>query len=75
VSKHPVGNIFRLDPKALHIFYDAAGPLIAFNRNGSLFVNLRFYLSWHDEQVQAGDVDDALISNFFSLAHEIVRLP
>lgn len=34
-------------------FYDLEGPLMAFNRNGSIFLNLRFYLGafpflpWH----------------------------
>ena len=36
----PLGKVFNLDPKAIHVFYDLVGPLIAFNRNGSLFLNL-----------------------------------
>lgn len=31
---------------ALHIFYDLEGGLIAFNRNGSLFLNYRFFEAW-----------------------------
>jgi hypothetical protein len=38
-------EIFDMDPNSLHVFYDLEGPIIAFNRNGSLFFNLRFYLS------------------------------
>jgi hypothetical protein len=72
-KQHPVGKIFSMDPKALHLFYDMQGPLIAFNRNGSIFVNLRFYLAWHDEQVQAGHLEDALISNFFTCSHELAH--
>ncbi|KAI7092158.1 1,4-alpha-glucan-branching [Hortaea werneckii] len=36
-----------LSPQTLNIFYDDAGSSIAFNTNGSLFCNLRFYLQLH----------------------------
>lgn len=42
----PVGKIYNVDPRALHVFYDKAGPTIAFNRSGSLFFNLRYHLAW-----------------------------
>ena len=42
----PVGKVYNVDPRALHVFYDAAGPTIAFNRSGSLFFNLRYHLAW-----------------------------
>ena len=38
----PLANVYNLPMTALHIFYDLAGGLIAFNRNGSLFLNSRF---------------------------------
>jgi hypothetical protein len=64
-------RVFNIDPKALHVFYDGAGPLIAFNRSGSIFFNLRYHLAWHGEQVKAGRLDEALISTYFSMAHEV----
>ena len=38
--------IFRLPLSNLHIFYDLVGDLIAFNRNGSIFLNLRYFEQW-----------------------------
>lgn len=31
---------------SVSIFYDLTGPLIAFNRNGSIFMNLRPFEEW-----------------------------
>ncbi|KAK0674007.1 hypothetical protein QBC41DRAFT_310133 [Cercophora samala] len=41
------GEIYRLPAKALHIFYDEKGGTIAFNANGSVFCNLRFFNQLH----------------------------
>ena len=69
----------------LQLFYDLAGPLIAFNRSGAVYCNLRYYVGWHDRDVQAGNLDgacarcwsadgaDALISWYMSLAHELAH--
>lgn len=38
-------QIFKIGD-SVSIFYDSDGPLIAFNRNGSIFVNLRVYEQW-----------------------------
>ncbi|THH10017.1 hypothetical protein EW146_g8507 [Bondarzewia mesenterica] len=65
--------VYNLPMSSLHIFCDATGQLIAFNRNGSLFVNLRYYEAWHDEDVRKGDLSKAFISWFFTLAHEIAH--
>lgn len=56
-----------------NIFWDREGPLIAFNRGGSIFCNARYYEAWHDTDVVAGRVQDAAISWFFSLAHELAH--
>lgn len=40
--------IFRLPLSNLHIFYDLSGDLIAFNRNGSIFLNLRYFEQWRE---------------------------
>ncbi|CAO1625305.1 unnamed protein product [Parajaminaea phylloscopi] len=69
----PVGAIFGLDPRSMHVFVDVSGPTIAFNRGGTIWLNLRYYLAWHDEAVQRGDLTDALISTYFSVAHEIAH--
>lgn len=69
----PVAQVFELDPRALHIFWDEAGPLVAFNRNGGLYLNLRYYEAWHDADVQDGRRNDAIISVYHTLAHEIAH--
>ncbi|KAG8731231.1 hypothetical protein FRC11_004681, partial [Ceratobasidium sp. 423] len=48
----PLRTLYKLPPSSVHIFYDTKGGLIAFNRNGSLFLNLRYYEGWHDELVK-----------------------
>ena len=40
--------VYKLPLSSLHIFCDVSGQLIAFNRNGSLFVNLRYYEAWRE---------------------------
>ncbi|KAG8933600.1 hypothetical protein FRC02_011522 [Tulasnella sp. 418] len=69
----PLRSLFQLMPASLHIFYDQSGDLIAFNRKGSLFLNLRFYEGWHDIDVSEGRSEKALISWYFILAHEIAH--
>jgi hypothetical protein len=39
-------EVFDLPITSLHVFYDLEGGLIAFNRNGSIFLNLRYYKEW-----------------------------
>ena len=41
------GQIFNLPLESLHIFYDEEGKSVAFNRQGSLFCNLRFFKELH----------------------------
>ncbi|EJU01784.1 hypothetical protein DACRYDRAFT_107520 [Dacryopinax primogenitus] len=68
-----MGEIYGVPQTSLHIFFDLDGPLIAFNRNGSIFLNLRYYEAWHDADVQRGELGKALISWYFTLAHEIAH--
>ncbi|KAI0371771.1 hypothetical protein BV20DRAFT_1016624 [Pilatotrama ljubarskyi] len=69
----PLQEVFTLPPTSLHIFYDRAGDLIAFNRKASLFLNLRYFEQWHDTEVSEGKMMDAYISWYFTLAHEIAH--
>ncbi|KAJ8522756.1 hypothetical protein ONZ45_g741 [Pleurotus djamor] len=69
----PLANVYGLPLTSLHIFYDLRGDLIAFNRNASIFLNLRYFEAWHHDDVQKGKLDDAYISWFFTLAHEIAH--
>jgi len=69
----PLANIYQLPLTSLHIFYDLEGDIIAFNRNGSLFLNLRFFEAWHDLDVKRGKLDTAYTSWYYTLAHEIAH--
>lgn len=69
----PLGEVYNLPPSSLHIFYDLSGGTIAFNRNASLFCNLRFFEAWHDSQVDGGHMAEAYTSWYFTLAHEIAH--
>lgn len=69
----PIGQIFQVDPRCLSVFCDTKGPSIAFNRGGSIFLNFRYYLAWHDEDVQAGRLAAPLVSVYFSMAHELAH--
>ncbi|GAA5986839.1 hypothetical protein JCM11641_007813 [Rhodosporidiobolus odoratus] len=67
----PIGDVFGLDPRALHVFHDLAGPLIAFNRGGSIYLNFRYYLAWHDKLVSDGRLEEPFISTYHTIAHEL----
>jgi hypothetical protein len=43
---NPLVSIYKIPQSSLHIFADKEGQLVAFNRNGSLFMNLRYYEAW-----------------------------
>ncbi|KAF8523641.1 hypothetical protein JB92DRAFT_3140729 [Gautieria morchelliformis] len=69
----PLIELYKVPSTSVHIFYDVTGPLIAFNRNGSLFMNARYYIAWHDLDVQQGNVAQAYTAWYFTLAHEIAH--
>ncbi|KAH9171880.1 hypothetical protein EDB89DRAFT_2070434 [Lactarius sanguifluus] len=70
---NPLVAIYKIPQSSLHVFADNEGQLVDFNRNGSLFMNLRYYEAWHDRDVQQGDFSKAYISWYFTLAHEIAH--
>ncbi|KAF8894925.1 hypothetical protein CPB84DRAFT_1816083 [Gymnopilus junonius] len=55
---NPLADIYQLPLSNLHIFYDLKGGIIAFNRNGSIFLNLRYFEQWR---------------KYFTIAHEIAH--
>lgn len=72
-----VGSVFDLPTSALHIYYDDMGPTIAFNLNGSLFFNFRYYQELHHEQIATGGdtglqgTRNALVYWFVTTCHEL----
>ncbi|GJJ14590.1 hypothetical protein Clacol_008856 [Clathrus columnatus] len=69
----PLLALYGLLPESVNVFYDSAGPLIAFNRSGRIFVNVRYYNTRHDEDVKRGQNKQALVSWYHSLAHELAH--
>ena len=43
---NPLVEIYKVPKTSLHVFADQEGQLVAFNRNGSLFMNLRYFEAW-----------------------------
>jgi hypothetical protein len=48
---NPLVAVYKIPPSSLHIFADTEGQLVAFNRGGSLFMNLRYYEAWRTFRV------------------------
>ncbi|WRT66409.1 uncharacterized protein IL334_003365 [Kwoniella shivajii] len=69
----PICRLFNLAPSVMNVFWDHAGPLIAFNRGGTIFCNARYYQAWHDDQIRNGHTNEAFISWYFSIAHELAH--
>ncbi|RDW70422.1 ATPase of HSP90 chaperone topoisomerase II kinase [Coleophoma crateriformis] len=79
---HEVGDVYALPRKSLHIFYDQEGGTIAFNSNGSIFCNFRFFSQLHqkkleaDNQIKEGRMEAASywwIVIAHELAHNLVK--
>ncbi|KAH7102671.1 hypothetical protein BKA62DRAFT_699407, partial [Auriculariales sp. MPI-PUGE-AT-0066] len=68
---NPLRHIFNLPQHCIQIFYDASGSPIAINRNGNIFLNLRHYEAWHDDDVRANKPANAHKSWFLAIAREI----
>ena len=57
----PVAELYGLSSTLLHVFYDIAGGPIAFNRDGSIFLNLRYFEAWREYYLVYATADIALI--------------
>ncbi len=68
-------DIFLLNRKSLHIFYDDRGSTIAFNQKKSLFFNYRYFENLHLKQMEKGQTGDAVVYWFVVMAHELAFVP
>ncbi|TGJ81972.1 hypothetical protein E0Z10_g6780 [Xylaria hypoxylon] len=68
-----VGDVYQIPRNVLHIFYDESGSTIAFNRDGSIFCNLRFYIQLHSDQRTGEDRASAAVWWWVVLAHELAH--
>ncbi|KDQ06228.1 hypothetical protein BOTBODRAFT_39729 [Botryobasidium botryosum FD-172 SS1] len=70
---NPLREIYELPITHIQIIYTADTRLMAFNRNQNIFLNLYYYEISHDEKVMRGTPNTALISWYFTFAHEIAH--
>ncbi|KAI6159818.1 hypothetical protein EDD17DRAFT_1761872 [Pisolithus thermaeus] len=68
-----LSEIYRIPTATLRVFYDVSGGCIAFNSRGIIYLNLRYFEVWHDKQVESGNQQDARMTWFLALAHEIAH--
>lgn len=74
-----LATIFELKLNTVHLFYDTEGSTIAFNKSGSLFLNLRYYLALHEPNSLTDPAEmfskrkEALIYWFMTLCHELAH--
>lgn len=71
-----VGDVYKVMRSALHMFYDVEGRTIAFNRGGSMFFNLRFFIQLHAEGQGARPVGykrEAMVYWWVVMAHELAH--
>ncbi|KAI1297476.1 hypothetical protein F5Y03DRAFT_279712 [Xylaria venustula] len=68
-----VGDVYQIGRNVLHIFYDESGNTIAFNRNGSIFCNLRFYMQLHADRMSGEDRASAAVWWWVVIAHELAH--
>ncbi|KAK4633280.1 hypothetical protein CLAFUW4_03866 [Fulvia fulva] len=69
-----VAQIFDLRPQTINIYHDEAGASIAFNSNGSIFCNLRYFMQLHMGQMPTSEgKQDAMAYWFVTLCHELAH--
>ncbi|KAJ9618401.1 hypothetical protein H2203_008997 [Taxawa tesnikishii (nom. ined.)] len=69
-------NIFLLKPQSVHVFYNEEGNSIAFNNNGSIFCNLRYFLQLHWNKWNRADGEgkvEAAVYWWVTLCHELAH--
>lgn len=68
-----VSHVYQIPRHVLHIFYDDVGSTIAFNRQGSIFCNLRFYIQLHGDRRAPEERAEAAVWWWVVLAHELAH--
>ena len=67
---------FSMELSTMHIFYDHTGSTIAFNLNGSVFCNVRFFLQLHANREGLGERGwdaEAVRYWFVTVCHELAH--
>jgi hypothetical protein len=67
-------KIFDLSPQTINVFHDNEGAAIAFNSNGSLFCNLRYFMQLHSAQMESAEGQvEACAYWWITLCHELAH--
>ncbi|KAI4253124.1 MAG: hypothetical protein LQ352_003888 [Teloschistes flavicans] len=73
---HACAAVYRMSSQGVHIFYDASGGTMAFNRSAqnSMFFNYRFFKEHgHLDMVRQGNKADPINSWALTMAHEMAH--
>ena len=68
-----VAEAIHIPRQSLHMFYDEESNTIAFNLNGALFMNYRYFENLHFPDVQQGNTGDAVVYWFVVACHELAH--
>ncbi|OTB07713.1 hypothetical protein M426DRAFT_52940 [Hypoxylon sp. CI-4A] len=68
-----VGEVYAINRSSVHIFYDQEGGTIAFNRDGSIFCNLRFFNQLHADKLFGEGRASATVWWWVVVAHELAH--
>lgn len=68
-----LANVYEVPLRSCAIFYEPSGRTIAFNFNGSLFFNVRFFMNLHGGEARALRDPDVYIYWYLTFAHELAH--
>jgi hypothetical protein len=68
-----LASVFDIELQAIHVFYDNYTNSVAFNRDRSLFFNLKFYIGLHDEECKTKPTCDAMTYWYLTFCHELAH--
>ncbi|KAH6840942.1 hypothetical protein B0I37DRAFT_331751 [Chaetomium sp. MPI-CAGE-AT-0009] len=68
-----VAEVYGLSDRVLHMYYDERGGTIAFNSNGSVFCNMRFWEQLHGNMLVGRERVEAATWWWVVLAHELAH--
>ena len=68
-----VAEAVHIPRQSLHMFYDEDSSTIAFNQDGALFMNYRYFEALHFAGVQQGRTEDAVVYWFVVACHELAH--
>jgi len=68
-----IADVFELETRAIHVFYDNYTNTVAFNRDRALFFNLKFYIGLHDKESETRPKEEAMTYWYMTFCHEFAH--